>query len=340
MTETGAARVLALAALFALSGCTAVAPGGAPSAQGTPTPGWDGDPDNPYRQETLTVAVENGVNDSRAFAPLVRAAADYWERNAEQYAGYPVAYEVRPDAEDPDVVVAFVESVDCGDEDHAAGCADVIDSPGQFDPPLEVRIAGGFSDASTVDVLKHEFGHTLGLTHGDEPQEVMTSQRNLTTLPQPDASERALPWDDADFSVYLDVSNLPPDERDPARRQVRAAVGYFADGAEGTVPENVTYTFTDNRSAADVTVVFVDDLECQSGAGSCGALFGEDPDGDGRLETYASLEVTISDIDTDAVAWHTGRWLGRGFGFEESSDYPPPLRENATYEERRSEWWT
>ena len=34
---------------------------------------------------------------------------------------------------------------------------------------------------------------------------------------------------------------------------------------------------------------------------------------------------------------HVGRWLGVGFGLESESEYPEPLRERATYEERRSE---
>lgn len=341
-----AVATLLLAVLVVLAGCSVVDPadpspanGGSPTGGETATPGWEGDPDNPYRKATLVVGLENRGNASREFAPLVREALAYWEENADRYAGYPIAYELRPDATEPDVAVTVVEDVDCGEDIHVAGCADVISEPGQFDPPVSVRVADGFTDRSTVDVLTHEFGHTLGLDHADEPQSVMAPERELTTLPRPDATERALPWEDPELAVYVDVSHLPGDEREEARQQVDAALGYFADGAEGTVPDNVTFVRTDNRSAAEVTVVAVESLECQPGGGSCGALSGTDPDDDGALETHARLEITFADLDTDAVAWHVGRWLGRGFGFDEEADYPPPLREDAGYAERRSEWW-
>lgn len=332
---------LVLATLVVLAGCSVIDRADTPLDDGTtPTAGWDGDPDNPYRKATLVVGLDNRGNASREFAPLVREALAYWEANAERYAGYPIDYELRPAAAEPDVLVTVVEAVDCGDEDHVAGCADVIEKPGQFDPPVSVRVADGFTDESTVAVLTHEFGHTLGLDHGDAPQSVMAAEGELTTLPRPDATARAMPWADPELAVYVDVSALPPDERDAARRQIDAALGYYADGAAGTVPDNVTFVRTDNRSAAEVTVVAAESLACQPDGGSCGSLSGSDPDRDGALETHARLEISFADLDTDAVAWHVGRWLGRGFGFDEAADYPPPLWENTTYTERRSEWWS
>jgi hypothetical protein len=67
---------------------------------------------------------------------------------------------------------------------------------------------------------------------------------------------------------------------------------------------------------------------------------GTDPDGDGALERYTRLEIVVVGLDTEAVGWHVGRWLGVGFGLDADASFPPPLRENATYEDRRSEWWT
>lgn len=300
---------------------------------------WQGDPDNPYRQSTLVVGLAVETDGSRDYEPLVRSALDYWEDRAEQYAGYPVDYDLRPDADRPDVRVTVVDEVDCGAEPHAAGCAPVVEAHSQFDPPVSVRVVDGLSDASTVDVLTHEVGHTLGLDHGDAPQSVMAPERDLATLPRTDATARAVPWADDRFTVFVDVRTLPADERDAARRQVAAALDYFAAGAGGTVPENVTFVRTADRSAAEVTVVATGSLSCQSGGGSCGSLAGVDPDGDGALERYDRLEITFADLDVEAVGWHVGRWLGRGFGFEAASDYPPPLREDASHDERRSDWW-
>jgi hypothetical protein len=76
-----------------------------------------------------------------------------------------------------------------------------------------------------------------------------------------------------------------------------------------------------------------------TGPGSCGTLSGGDEDGDGALEYYDSLTIVLVDLDVDVIGWHVGRWLGTGFGHADDSEYPEPLRESASYEERRSAWW-
>lgn len=331
MSRVGPALVLAV--LLVLSGCALSLPD-----DGRSSPTWTGDPDNPYREETLTVVVENGAGDDRDVTPMVRQALDYWEANAERYAGYPVEYEIRPDAASPDLRVVYTNSItDCGSEEHTAGCSPVIRGARQIDRPVSVRVQSGFSDRSTVEVLKHELGHTLGLRHGDEPREVMQAKSKLTTLPLTNATDRALPWDDPTLTYHVDYGSVPPSERDETRRQIEAALGYFADGAEGTVPENVSFERTDDRAAADVTIRFDDSAPCTQGSGSCGGLQGLDPDGDGAMERYTKLEITIVDLDTDAVGWHVGSWLARGFGLS-ADERPPPLRSDDP-DDRRSEWW-
>lgn len=323
---------LVLAALVVLSGCSTTLPGG----QSSPT--WTGDEDNPYREATLTVAVDAGATDGRDVTPLVRRALDYWSANAERYAGYPIEYELVPNASNPDVRVVFAETVaDCGTEEHTAGCAPVIEHARQVSRPVRVRVRTGFSDESTVQVLKHELGHTLGLGHDDPPRSVMQAKSTLSTLPQRNATDRALPWAGPTMTYHVDYGSVPASEREETRRQVRAALGYFADGAEGTVPDNVTFVRTDDRSAADVTISFAESAPCTSGTGSCGGLQGLDPDGDGAMETYTKLEITIVGVDTDAVGWHVGSWLARGFGLSED-ERPAPLRSDDPTV-RRSEWW-
>jgi hypothetical protein len=49
------------------------------------------------------------------------------------------------------------------------------------------------------------------------------------------------------------------------------------------------------------------------------------------------LTISISGVDTDAVGWYVGYWLGYGFGLEESELAPP--FQHASARERRSEWW-
>lgn len=323
-------RPLLFALLVVLAGC---------STSYADHPIWTGDPDNPWREAELTVAVDGSADPDRDYEPLVREALDYWEQNADRYAGYPIRFQVVRNAEDPDMTVRFVDAIDaCGSEEHTAGCAPVLTSPMQVDRPVDVRVRTEFSDASTVQVLKHEFGHTLGLTHDDEPQSVMAAKSQLTTPPQRDATDRAMPWPNSSLSVYVDEENLSPGDREETFRQVRTALGYYDGGAEGTVPENLSLALTDDPSAADVTISFTESSTCTSGAGSCGSVSGSDPDGDGALETYTHLQIVLVDVDVDATAWHVGYWLGYGMGFEDESEYPPPFVE-ASYEDRRSEWW-
>jgi hypothetical protein len=334
-------RALVLVALLVMAGCAGgpASPDATATQTPTPTPTWDGDPDNHFRERTLTVALADEAGTGRDYAPLVREALDYWEQNAAQFAGFPIEYEFAPNATDPDVRVRFVAEIEeCGSEtdEFTAGCAPYLKGSGPVDRPVDVRIETGYDDASTVTLLQHEFGHTLGLDHDDEPAAVMSARANLTTLPQPDATDRALPWARPNLTYYVDYGQVPADERPETREQVEAAFGYVADGADGTVPANVTFTRTSNRSAADVVVRFAESDSCTDG-GSCGSLRGFDPDGDGALETYSRLEITVVGVDTEARGWHVGYWTARGFGLR-GEELPAPLRTDDP-DVRRSEWW-
>ncbi|SDX67591.1 zinc metalloprotease [Halobellus clavatus] len=309
------------------------------TSEGTPSPTPTAAPDreNPWGSGPIVVAIRDTSGTARNWTPLVREATAYWEAEGERFAGFPVTYTVRPDATDPDIVLEFVDTVPrCEGADDAAGCAPLIEDRRQIDRPETVFVRTGFSDNSTARVVEHELGHTLGLTHDDAPQFVMASRTVLYTEPQPDATERAFPWDDPNFSVYVDVANAS--DPDGARRQVEHALDYYGAGAPG-MASNITFTTVESAAEAEIVVQSVETSPCGEDAASCGRTVGQDPDGDGAVETYSRLRISLVDLDTDAVAWHTGYWLAYGLGAEDDSEKPSPFR-NASYEERRSEWWT
>jgi hypothetical protein len=323
-------RACVVALLVLVAGCSVgvdgVTDGGDPTAES----------ETPWGDEEIVVAVEDGGAE-RDYRPLVRQALSYWETEGSQYAAYEASFVLEPDAADPDVVVSFVDDVDeCGDVDDPAGCAPRLSSDSRVDPPVTVEVQSNLSDESTVLVTKHEFGHLLGLAHDDDPQSVMAHRTEVTTALRPNATERALPWDSANLSVAVDVSNAS----DPSgvREQIRHALEYYGDGAEGTVPENVSFRVVENRSDADVVITYAETLPREGDRGSCAARSGVDPDGDGAVERYDHLTITIAGVDTDAVGWHAGYWLGYGFGHTEESDWAPPFRD-ADAEDRQSEWW-
>jgi hypothetical protein len=303
--------------------------------------GWDRDLQNHWRSDVVTVGYET-PDDDREYEPMLREALSYWTEHSEQYAGFDVAFRLVEPGERADVVVRFVETVSgCSDGsgDPAVGCAPVLTDTQQIDRPIEVETRTGLSRSSTVQVLKHELGHTLGIEHGAEPRPVMDEHTALEATPKPNATERALSWRSDDLVVYTDLSALPASQRGGVERQIGAALYYYMDGANGTVPENVTFLTTDRPESADIVIEYTDADACRPNPGSCGTVGGEDLDGDGALDYYTRLDVVLVDLDPTAVAWHVARWLGTGFGQETDEAYPEPLRGNASYEDRRSPWW-
>jgi len=356
MSSRRISLAVALAALTVLAGCVGPAvdvpateppptdrdastdaPGATATAPGTPTatPTAAAAGTNPWGSEPVVVAVADPAGTDREWTRLVREATAFWEANAERFAGFPIEYAVRPDATNPDVVIEFVETVpECDGSSDAAGCAPLLTDGRQIDRPETVSVRTGFSDDSTVTVIQHELGHTLGLTHDDGPADVMAARSVLYTEPLPDATEREFAWDDAEFTVYVDAANASDPEGFEA--QVRRALDYYEDDPPG-MPTNLTFTPVDDPDDAEIVVRPVETSPCGSGAASCGGTVGWDPDGDGAVETYAELRISLVDLD-GAVGWHVGYWLAFGFGAEADAEKPPPFRD-ASYEERRAAWW-
>ncbi|MFB6221846.1 MAG: matrixin family metalloprotease [Halolamina sp.] len=291
---------------------------------------------NPWNESELVVAVDADATGDRAVGRLVRKAAAFWSNQSRRYAGYPVAFSVQPNAENPDIVIRFTDEVGkCGYAATAAGCAPYINSSAAIDRPVVIDVRTGFDDASTAHIVRHELGHLLGIEHGEPPTDVMRPDVELETLPRPNATDRVFPWPDTSFNVYLDLSAAPNEAA--ARKQVQHALAYYERGLEG-MPDNLTFTVVDDPSKADISIHYRESASCNGEPNTCFRSRGPDPDGDDAIEEYRHVNITVYGTDTEAIGWYVGSRLAYAFGAEEEGQRPEPFG-HATPVERRSNWW-
>lgn len=278
---------------------------------------WPGEND-------LVVAVDDTAETDRNYTRLVRAGVDYWMEADDRYGTYTADWRVEPNATDPDVVVQFVEQLErCGVEppsETLLGCASLL-RDGLANETEVVRIETGYTDESTVATIRHEFGHLYGLGHDDEPQPLMNATYPATRLAQPNASTKANPFPDDEFTVYLAYEDSQYSES-----VLKAAVGpvlsYYANGADGHAPANVSFTYTRDESAADLVVYERQPFPCNLDEGSCASVFGFDSDDDGAFETYDRYEIYVRGIPEDRLGWHVGAQMA---GMFPALEAPPPF---------------
>ncbi|MFD1587576.1 matrixin family metalloprotease [Halorientalis brevis] len=308
----------------------------------TPTPELNVEPaDNPWGKDTVTVALVAGGHDEIDYRSALSGALDYWNAHAE-FGDYTVEYVLVDDADDADVRVKIRESVEtCGVEqsEQVLGCAPLLTEGTRADPPTTVTIEAGYNHQSTEDVMIHEFGHVLGIRHGEEPQAYMQPKNTAYLTAQPNASERGYPWQTTEFRFHVATEDSQRD-REAVRDQVGHVIDYFdrIKDEDPAVPSNVSVSWADNRSDANVVVQFRERLPDGGTGGSTVQQYGFDPDGDQAIEYYANVTVTVAAVDTETVGWHTGYWFGQVLGIDEDN-LPDPLR-SADARDRRDDWWT
>lgn len=361
--ERGALLGLALSVLLLTSGCLQAAPDAGNSVDGeselAPTPvaptelplrrlpseqGVVIDPEFrenlqqiPWENVTVVVSVENEANPDRNITPMVADAIDYWEGPGAEHAAYTADFDLRPNATDADVEVRFVESVDCKQGYRAyIGCAPRLSPGSDVAGTQVVQVRSGYSDAATDRIVRHEFGHLVGLSHGSEPETLMQPEFEAAERPVTNATDRPFPWREQELMVYVNDGDLTPEKRAETIRQVAKAIDHYEYDTD-RLPENRSLTLTNERERADIVVSFPEELDCNVQDGSCHEVSGYDPDIDPALEYYTHYHISISGVETEAVGWHVGYWLGHSLGAESTADLPATFR-NASYEERRN-WW-
>lgn len=306
-----------------------------PTATSTPRP-----PDNPWGKSPVTVAVSAGGIDE-SVRPSLAEALSFWESNLDETEYSELTFQIINDTDEADVVVEVTEELSmCGDrlEPQNVGCAP-YPGPDGFDGQATVNMEAGYTAESRVAILKHEFGHTLGLTH-DAPVDIMNPELSLTNLPQTDAVDKENPWEKDTIYIHVNDSAVPEPIRDDHGRHVDHAISYYQDGAEGFTPENVSIERTDSSEGADITVTFRDRSDIgDRDEWSSATVYGTDSDDDGRLEVFTDTEIELAynvEGDYGVTSYNLGYWIAYSFAAQEG-EYPPPWEQDTiTYEDH---WW-
>lgn len=288
--------------------------------------------DNPWGKPRVVVAVENEAGNAHLRYDQFRAALDYWEANAPRYAGYHVRFVLDPDAADPDVTIQYVERIDqCGDTPSTGttlGCAPLYRS-GHVRDHTVVQIRENDDDVQLVATTKHEFGHVLGIGHGEEPMPLMAED---------DLYLHASPWNRSAVRYYLDLGDGPGVDQSTIEAQVDPAFRFFEGGADGTLRSPPTFVRVQNRSAANVVV----EVHAGPRPGDAfeGSVIESRYEGSIEGQLYARYTVAMYDLDIEAMGWHVAYQLA-GVLVEDDGAYPSVLDPaECGYHCRRGDWWT
>jgi hypothetical protein len=294
-------RVLCVAVLLVTAGCAGLSPGGSdgtgastptpnPTVDSTPDPTPEPtptaepiDPDNPYNDRTLLVYVSDQSSTNISREEELNATFEYWSKNSGEYAGYPVNFTRTDSKAYADILVTLRDEIDqCGTtvdltEPNNLGCADLVESSDVADS-VHVEIVNTLIRNDTVLLLQHEFGHALGLEHGDEPAGVM----NETMVARPQSE-----------TINYSVSIADEYDKNEAKRQVGGAVSYLNRGANGTIIPNLTFQEVDDPSKAFIHF----DITTDSGA--CDGNFTCTDDNYECVRTPNCIPVNTNDTDGD-----------------------------------------
>ena len=137
-------------------------------------------PDNPFEEDPIVVNVTYGENITESYDSLTNTSIDYWNEHDEQYGNWTANLSFRPDAEQAEITIHFVEEIDsCGLNfaimSSFTGCSDLIKDYHTYDHTT-VEIVGERPKESVKRTVKHEFGHIYGIEHGEEPMPLMDGE--------------------------------------------------------------------------------------------------------------------------------------------------------------------
>lgn len=237
--------------------------------------------DHPWGGEPIVLAAtyDEDVDRREGFTDLIEASSAFWEEHAKEYAGYDVEYELDFDAADPDVRVTLVDEITTCERSEdgymVVGCAPLI--TGDAPDTASVQIKTGYSDDLTQTTITHELGHTLGLGHDDDPQEIMSSDP-ADRIPNYE-TRRAI------HEAYL------------------AGVRSFNSGAEHWEAAGQAVDDEEWSTATDGFASAADEYDAAVSSFGEAASESADIDADGAVDICADAEAKAANFRSAAEAW-------------------------------------
>lgn len=238
----------------------------------------------------------------------ITRAVEYWNNTDDSDIDWRPAFVVRPNAVSPDVEIRFVDTIQScgvGISDNTIGCARVLSAASHPTEPEVVRINKGLTNESTYRTIRHELGHVLGLEHGEGPEDVMA------------------PYDEVYsqiIRVRIEFETTAKHEQGNTRRQIRYALDYYAEGADGHVEEDIEFAVIDESSVTDIVI----EVNREGG--------------ESRISSKNhQILIEVNGIPIDKRGWHVGYWLGFYFGASSVDELPPPFDNPRT--DPRVGWW-
>jgi hypothetical protein len=272
---------------------------------------------NPWTTERITVTINNST-EAHDFEPLARNAIGYWNARMDDlgYTGRFV-YSTEPEGQ-PDVEIRVVSEV----EGEAVGRAPVNDGVGRAAGTSVIRIQWDGA-GSTQQILTHEFGHTLGLTHADHPQWGVMQTLNRSAIDW----NYSNPWERRELAVYSSHSSATNGFTAEQMDAITTAIEFYNDGGNGYLNHSLRLRPTRNRSRADIEVRKIDQLPDTYGCDHDYSSY-RSVDGELRYETFGIIRIDQGGNDSfyrDCVGDGLSAFL-----IEADGGRPPPRFDDPT----------
>lgn len=235
---------------------------------------------NPWNDETITVTINNSAGE-RNFTPVTQEAIAYWNDHLAEL-GYTGRFVYRPEQdESADIEVRAVSAV-AGD---AVGRAPINDGVGSATGTSVIRIEWD-GERSTQQILTHEFGHTLGLTHADHPQWGVMQTLNRSAI----VWDYSNPWERRELFVYYSHSSGTTGFTTEQIDAMSSLIEFYNSGADGYLNQSLHLRTTLNRSRADIEIRKVNQLPDRYGCDHAYSSY-HTVAGELRYETYGIVRI-------------------------------------------------